>query len=398
MRHIFTRLGMVATLLFCTPVSVSFAQNDSYQQSQFVQSQGTVDVPRGLFSGGLNQEIREKAIQQAKLVALTNALARVTGPKADVISGLRKAFEERIDNVISDVTVLDEKLIDSDRRYTVRIRATVQWGQIDSIIRTSAAQGSAAPQGTSITQPRMTAATGQRVVFLALAREAESIKNFDTRRVEMNRRSDSQTKEQRSAEDSQSPNRTGTVDISGSSSSSTRESVRESGGSRTNRRDRIEYVPGNTQDLTTRINQTLTQNTVRATPYGLAVSACKLPNSGKFGEQFASSPEAKLPDELLGEIISRLRECSTPIRYFVIASVDVDGFGKHPNGGELASAKVRVEFFDVSDALPEPIATGDGRAEDASTNQTDAIRRVMSRSADVASDKIVNILRTQLNK
>jgi len=52
----------------------------------------------------------------------------------------------------------------------------------------------------------------------------------------------------------------------------------------------------------------------------------------------------------------------------------------------------------VSDALPEPIATGDGRAEDASTNQTDAIRRVMSRSADVASDKIVNILRTQLNK
>jgi len=397
-RHICTRLRLIATLFFCSLLSVSFAQNDSYQQSQFVQSQGTVDVPRGLFSGGLNQEIREKAIQQAKVVALTNALARVTGPKADVISGLRKALEERIDNVISDVTVLDEKLIDSDRRYTVRIRATVHWGQIDSIIRTSASQGSIATQGSPITQPRMTAASGQRVVFLALAREAESIKNFDTRRVEMNRRTDSQTNEQRSAEDSQSPNRTGTVDISGSSSSSTRESVRESGGSRTNRRDRVEYVPGNTQDLTTRINQTLTQNTVRATPYGLAVSACKLPSSGKFGEQFASSSEAKLPDELLGEIISRLRECSTPIRYFVIASVDVDGFGKHPNGGELASAKVRVEFFDVSDALPEPIATGDGRAEDASTNQTDAIRRVMSRSADVASDKIVNILRTQLNK
>jgi hypothetical protein len=157
-------------------------------------------------------------------------------------------------------------------------------------------------------------------------------------------------------------------------------------------------VPGNTSDLTTRIGQTLTQNTIRATPYGLAVAPCKLPNSAGFGDKFAESAEAKLPDEMLGDIIAKLQQCSVQIRYLIIASVDVDGYGKNPDGRDLASSIVRVQMYDVSDLLPEPVAVADGRAQGTATSQTDAIRAVMARSADVASDKIVNILRTQLGR
>ena len=244
----------------------------------------------------------------------------------------------------------------------------------------------------------MTAAAGQRVLFLALAREASSIKRFDERRVEITRNSTGTTGENRTAEQTINPTRSATVESTASGSMVTAEARRERGGSTTAKRDAIEYVPGNTSDLTTRIGQTLTQNTIRATPYGLAVAPCKLPNSGPFGDKFAESAEGKLPDELLGEIIGKLQQCPAQIRYLIIASVDVDGYGKNPDGRDLASSIVRVQMYDVSELIPEPVAVADGRAQGTATSQTDAIRAVLARSADVASDKIVNILRTQLGR
>lgn len=375
---------------------VALAQSDAYEQNKFVQATASVDVPSGLFSGGMNQAVRDRALAAAKAAALNTALSRVTGPKADVVNGMRKTFEERADTIITDVTVTDERHQEADRKYTVRIRATIQWGQVDSIIRTAGGAGGAAPGG--VTQPRMTAAAGQRVLFLALAREASSIKRFDERRVEITRNSTGTTGESRNAEQTVNPTRSATVESTASGSMVTAEARRERGGSTTAKRDAIEYVPGNTSDLTTRIGQTLTQNTIRATPYGLAVAPCKLPNSAGFGDKFAESAEAKLPDETLGDIISKLQQCSVQIRYLIIASVDVDGYGKNPDGRDLASSIVRVQMYDVSDLLPEPVAVADGRAQGTATSQTDAIRAVMSRSADVASDKIVNILRTQLGR
>lgn len=376
---------------------VALAQSDdSYAQSRFVQAQASVDVPSGLFSGGLNQAVRDRALAAAKAAALNTALSRITGPKADVVNSMRKTFEERADTIITDVTVLDERHQEAERKFTVRIRATVQWGQVDSIIRTAGSGGGAAPG--AVTQPRMTAAAGQRVLFLALAREASSIKRFDERRVEITRNSTGTTGENRTAEQTVNPTRSSTVESTASGSMVTAEARRERGGSTTAKRDAIEYVPGNTSDLTTRIGQTLTQNTIRATPYGLAVAPCKLPNSANFGEKFAESAEAKLPDETLGEIIAKLQQCPVQIRYLIIASVDVDGYGKNPDGRDLASSIVRVQMYDVSDALPEPVAVADGRAQGTATSQTDAIRDVMARSASVASDKIVNILRTQLGR
>lgn len=381
----------IAALAFS---GLAAAQSDSYEQNRFVQAQGSVEVPRGFFSSGMNQEVRDKALAQAKAAALNTALSRVTGPKADVINGMRKSFDERVDSIITDVTVLDERHQEADRKYTVRIRATIQWGQVDAIIRTASGSG-----GGNVTQPRMTAAAGSRVLFLALAREASSIKNFDARRLEITRNSTGTAGESRSAEQTVNPTRSATVESTASGSTVTAEARRERGGSTTMKRDAIEYVPGNTSDLTTRINQTLTQNTIRAVPYGLAVAPCKLPSAANFGEKYAESAEAKLPDEVLGDVIAKLQQCpAAQVRYLIIASVDVDGYGKNPDGRELASSMVRVQFYDVSDLLPEPVAAADGRAQGTATSQTDAIREVMARSADVASDKIVNILRTQLGR
>ena len=373
----------------------SVAQSDAYEQNRFVQAQGVADVPRRFLSSGLDQEVRNKALAQAKSAALNTALARITGPKADVVNGMRRTFDERVDSIITDVTVLDERHQESERKYTVRIRATVQWTQVDSIIRTASGGGGTA----GVTQPRMTAAAGSRVLLLTLAREASSIKNFDTRRVQITRDSAGASSENRSAEQTANPNRSSTVESTSSGTTVSAETRRERGGSTVAKRDAIEYVPGNTSDLTTRISQTLTQNTIRAVPYGLAVAPCRLPSSTSFGEKYAESVEAKLPDEVLGELVAKLQQCpAAQVRYLVIASVDVDGYGKNPDGRELASSLVRVQFYDVSDLLPEPVAAADGRAQGTATNQTDAIRDVMSRSADVASDKIVNILRTQLGR
>ena len=386
-------------LILCGLVGAggAMAQSDAYQQSPFVQASASVDVPSGLFSGGMSQSVRDRALAAAKLVALNTALSRVTGPKADVVNSMRKSFEERADLIITEVTVLDERHQEAERKYTVRIRASVQWGQVDSIIRTAGGSGGAAPGG-GVSQPRMTAAAGQRVLFLALAREAASIKRFDERRVEITRNSSGTTGENRAGGPAVDPTRAATAESTSSGAMVTAEVRRERGGSTTTKRDAIEYVPGNTTDLITRIGQTLSQNTIRATPYGLAVAPCRLPNSADFGEKFAESADAKLPDETLGEIISKLQQCAVSVRYLIIASVDVDGYGKNPDGRDLASSMVRVQMYDVSELLPEPVAVADGRAQGTATNQTDAIRAVMARSADVASDKIVSILRTQLGR
>ena len=122
---------------------VALAQSDAYEQNKFVQATASVDVPSGLFSGGMNQAVRDKALAAAKAAALNTALSRVTGPKADVVNSMRKTFEERADTIITDVTVTDERHQEADRKYTVRIRATIQWGQVDSIIRTAGGAGGA---------------------------------------------------------------------------------------------------------------------------------------------------------------------------------------------------------------------------------------------------------------
>lgn len=392
-RHI-----LLAVLLLNLNVS-TYAQSDSYQQNRFVQAEGSVEVPRGFLSSGLDQEVRDKALSQAKRVALSTALSRISGPKADVVNSVRKIFDERLDSIISEVTVLSERHDEAERRYVVRIRATVQWGQVDSLLRTSSASA-------GIVQPQMTAATGSRVVFLALAREASEVKRFDVKRVDKDRATTKNTTstfaENKSAEQTVNPTRSTTVEGAASNAAvtaqATRETIRERGGSATSKRDAIEYVPVNTSDLSTRLNFVLTQNTIRSTPYAMAAGPCKLPSSAKFQELFSQDGEDGL-QEVIGEIVSRLQQCpAAQVRYFVIAAVDVDGLGDNPDGRKLAQTKVRVNFYDVSDVLAGVLASADGQAQDTGADQTDVIRKVLSRSADVAGDNIINILRTQQNR
>lgn len=393
------RYFFVKILLFLLS-SFAFAQSDSYQQNRFVQAQGSVEVPRGFLSSGLNQEVRDKALLQAKKVALNTALSRISGPKADVVNSMRESFDARLDSIISEVTVLDERHDESERRYVVRIRATVQWGQVDSLMRTSPSTSA------GVTQPQMTAASGSRVVFLALAREASEVRRFDARRVDKDRATTKNTTstfaENKSAEQTVNPTRSTTVEGAASNAAvtaqATRETIRERGGSATSKRDAIEYVPVNTSDLSTRLNFVLTQNTIRSTPYAMAAGPCKLPSSAKFQELFSQDGEDGL-QEVIGEIVSRLQQCpAAQVRYFVIAAVDVDGLGDNPDGRKLAQTKVRVNFYDVSDVLAGVLASADGQAQDTGADQTDVIRKVLSRSADVAGDNIINILRTQLNR
>jgi hypothetical protein len=343
----------------------------SFAQTPFVRAKG---------EGPKIEIAKQKAIEKA----WSNYIAsfpRDMGAKADNLRASKEVFLEKLDEVFTDITVLEEKcegILPAKCYYS--IKATISDTAVESILReVSQLKGSSAARGKS----------SGPMAFLVMARIVESELRFDdkiTKRAESTVGTSGST-----ASADASLSKSGqSVDASAETVSVTQVSKTVKGGSVEVKRDKLVYEQySEIQALQTAIGQSLQTARIRITPWGSLVNRCKVPPSDNFSTIFAKDPGGSLPDATKDQIFENLSKCG--ISKIILSTISLDGFRTDPNNGRpMVTGSVNVEAYDLTTDFPESLGvakkTVAGRAE----TKLDAARNALEIAAEEVAQVVIN--------
>jgi len=326
----------------------------------------------------------EVAKQKAMEKAWSNYIAsfpRDMGAKADNLRANRDIFLEKLDEVFTDVTVLEEKcdgILTTKCSYS--IKATVSDTAVESILREiSQSKGTSAARGKS----------SGPMAFLVMARIVESEVRFDdkvTKRAESTVGTSGST----ASADASASKSGQSVDASAETVSVTQVSKSVKGGSVEVKRDKLIYEQySEIQALQTAIGQSLQTARIRITPWGSLVNRCKVPPSDNFSTIFAKDPGGSLPDATKDQIFENLSKCG--VSKIILSTISLDGFRTDPNNGRpMVTGSVNVEAYDLTTDFPESLGvakkTVAGRAE----TKLDAARNALEIAAEEVAQVVIN--------
>lgn len=338
---------------------------------------------------------KEVALKKALLSAWKNYASTLKDSKLLNVMDNEKMFTDDLENVITNVQVIDEKCESGwSGMCSVSIKATVS----DSIINAKLTQLS-----RSTTTATSSSSSSGLVAFIVMAREAKSEgggsrQTFDPRAV---RRAESTvgTSGASASVDTTAANRSGSREASSDAATVTQTSKTETGGSRTLKNDivitnTITYgVYPDVGTMTSAVGSAFTTNSIKTTPWPFLVARCKVPSSATFSKTFAESPDGMLSDEFTGGIMVKLLECKeVNVSKLIFATVSIDGFRPNPNNGAtMATGQVNILGMDLESG--SVIANiGQAFIGQGSTQQ-DAARDAIRNAGQIASVEAVNQVR-----
>ncbi len=357
----FLQTALVCCLAWSTGLAMA--------QQKFVRAQGS-------------DGSKEAATQKAKVAAWKSYLGTLQGAKLDNILANEKAFLEDINNIVGDVSVIDEKCTSGfSSSCTVSIKATINEAIVDSRLR----QVSQASGGGKATAQ-------DEIAFLVMARVADSQTSFDTK---VTRRAESTvgTSGSSASADASASNRTGSTETSADAVSVTQSSRTVTGGSQENKRDRIKYAPWpSIDDLQNRVGEALTNSRISTIPWEELVGGCGVPDNDPFSKMYAESESGQLPANVRTDVFRKLKDgCN--LAKIILASIEVDGYRTDPNTGLwMATGNMNITVYDLSGRFARSIGSANrtfsGRAE----KLNDAGRAALAAAAKLAADVVVNQL------
>lgn len=355
----FSQYAAWCTRLFVGAAFV-FMSSMTSAQTPFVRAKG---------EGPKIEIAKQKALEKAwsNYVA---SFPRDMASKADNLRANKDVFLEKLDDIFTEVTVLEEKcegILPAKCLYS--IKATVSDTVVESILReTSQSKGGVGARGKS----------SGPMAILVMARIVESEVRFEDK---VTKRAESTVGTSGSA---------ATGDGAGEAASVTQTSKTVKGGSVEVKRDKLVYEQyPEVQSLQTAIGQSLQTARIRITPWGSLVNRCKVPPSDQFSAFYAKDPGGSLPDAVKDQIFENLTKCG--MGKIILATVSLDGFRTDPNNGRpMVTGSVNVEAYDLTTDFPESLGvakkTVAGRAE----TKLDAARNALETAAEEVSQVIIN--------
>ncbi len=295
------------------------------------------------------------------------------GELVDQIRANEQMFTSQLDNLLVDVTVVDENFDPASHRYNLRIKATVAESVVNSMLRSLSrgARGQANAGGGFL--------GNTPIMVLGMAREADVIKSF----------LEKQTRVSESARDSE--NNRSKVSAGGRKAGTELSSERTkevTGGNREAKRDKVNFKVGNVGVLNAKLPRALLQNGIKATPYAFLMKPCRLPNPDNFSKQYAASELGELPSTVLAQIQENLVSCGK-VRHWVFASMETGGYGSDPNTGfSLATVTVNVQLYEVDTG--SQVASVSKDVSGRSADQTDAIKVASENAVQAVGDIITS--------
>jgi hypothetical protein len=337
-------------------------------QQKFVRAQGS-------------DSSKETAIQKAKVAAWKSYLGSLQGAKLDNILANEKAFIDDINNIVVDVTVIDEKCTSGfSSSCSVSIKAAINETMIDSRLRqTSKASGTGK------------ASEDDYVAFLVMAREADSQISFDTK-VTKRAESTVSTSGSSASADASASSRTGGAETSADAASVTQSSKTVTGGSQENKRDNIKYVAWREiDDLQNRVGEELTNNRINIVPWEALVGRCGVMENDPFSKMYAESETGQLPSKVRNDNFKKIKDCE--LNKFITAQITIDSYRTDPNTGLwLATGNVNITTWDLGGKFERSVGSANRNFSGRAQSKPDAARAALAAAAKMAADVVVNQL------
>jgi hypothetical protein len=347
-------------------ISALALSNSVYAQQKFVRGQG-------------NGKDKKEAMIAAKKSAWNDFKAKLEEAKLDNIIANEKMLLENLDDLMVDINVLSEECKDG---CVTRIKATVNESIIDSKLRSIAKAGGKGGASSSASQ------SGGTVAMLTMARVIDKKTTYD----------DKVTKKKKSTESTSGTN--SSSDSEDSSENSSSNSMTDTSSVTTSRKDvtsgktvrkgaKLEYkVFSDVNDFQNTVSGILKTNNIKVALWANLIGKCKLPQSLKFSQIYAESSDGTIPDDVLGEISTKLQECG--ISKLIVSSISMDGTRTDPNGLMISTGNVNIAVYDLTSEFAESLGTANITAEGSADEELDAQRDALKKASKKTADSVVN--------
>lgn len=365
--------ALAMTLCFSTPAT-----------AQVVSSKGMATIA---FTGRLSAEDRQSAMARANLSALESYVAETNIAKVKVLEARRDEFVSKLDRLILGSTILSENPDKKSRTYTIVVRAEIN----AALLRAELDGGSATA--------KVSQAQRSLVTLLFMARMQDSVQSFKAR--EYNRVDASQTSSssgsyvERTNEGESIGNTsigtTGSRQVNGSGKESA-SIVVESGGSTTQKADKIAWTVTNAAEINTAMTGVFSNAgyEVVEAEYAEGESNGQL-SVARVRKDFSTGND--LSADVLRSTVAGVRNASIPL--LAIGTLDIGIRDTDPVTGLVrVSVTVTGKVMDVTGRFPKTISSV-GPVQFAGLGNTETVAR--NNALTQASEKAAQTMVDELN-
>ena len=308
-----------------------------------LKGSATIKVP-----GPITADDKERAMTAASMNAIERYFSEKGEAQDQVFENNQEKIQQNLEKLVENTVILAEQPMPETNRYQMAVRIELNEARLKNIIK----QGTAAA----------TASSGEKsnIVYLFIARQANSVKAFDGRVVKID-----QVSAQRDVSGTTKVNGSEGEKISGSQvSTNTSKSVtanadlnvsvkRESGGSVTNKADEIGFqiLPMAANKLA--VTSIFTQSGFSVLDSDFVLSEIDTKNIDK---DFSSGSD--ISPGSMKNVVKTLKASKEVIKYLVIATIDVGLGSVDPSSGmKRVGTEISGRVISVEGGIPREIAS-----------------------------------------
>ena len=352
------------TILASVVVAIFLSSNISLAKD--IRAKGDVTFESGLFSSEPDAEITNKAIDNAIINAWKRYTSEFSTAKLNDYKKSQSYFESNLNEFVIDKRVIEKSFDANTNTFSVIVSVSFNDVVIDSKLN----QGNDKSGYVGVTGGKSLFA------FLFLAREQDTMKDFDARRTDM---------ESDFVEDDkkESASLTGSGGRKKQSEEITKKRV--TGGSTLHKADQITYRVKSSGDIDAAVSDVLSSNNFEVTPFADITAQCHGPNMETIKKEFSMTDE--LSPDLRLEAIRVAKACDVSIRYLAIGTLDGGMSDIDPaTGNQRAAVRFRGQVWDITSGLPRTVASIGpvqkfGLGPDATSATTNALKQAASEGA-----------------
>jgi hypothetical protein len=336
-----------------------------------VEGRGEVPYELGMFSSAPAPETRQKAVAEAEKSALNRFASNYSAAKYALFRKLAPQVFSQIDQYVIDAIVVDEGARPDAKVYYAIVRAAINDAKLDALLN---AQG--------ISNAQATGGNGTAISFLFVARETDSVKEFDTRRTAI-------VNAQVAVTANQNQSVSGGKAQVGETAEGTKTVT--TGGSSLRKADEVSYRVTSPENMNAAMNDVFSTKGIEVYDYRDVVSQCGGVDEQKIYAEFAKSDE--LSRETRNSAFAAARQCS--INDFAVGTMDIGLQDIDPvTGNKRVYASVRAQLLDITGRLPRIVASV-GPVQYAGLGPDQAV--AMRNALQLAAAEVAKAIADQLN-
>lgn len=312
-----------------------FGSYFSSASADVVEVKGAVTVPykEAFFSSKPNDKATIEAIQEAKLAALNLYTAKFNDAKMKNYMVMKDKVIKSVDEFVTNVKII-EKVVDKESKsISLVIRASINETALDAFL------------GASTKAAQQKTGEGTPFVFLFMARQTDSMKSYDEKRMVVTKnesKKGSQVKEANSE----------TTDAS--SDQSIEENKKTTGGTTERKQSKITYEVSSSQDIDSAMGEVLSTAGFEITNYDDVVANCGGADRSVVSKEFSTSDD--MTASTRKSAIQATKDCE--VNLFATGTVDIGVHDTDPvSGNKRVYVSVRGQVWNIDSKLPKKVAS-----------------------------------------